>query len=335
MRLSESLRRNVLEASGSGIINRFKMTLRRDVLCFESILAGYIRECERSGHAETMSAVAREWAFLYAGNFMPRAALSLPRTLLLNSLLPKVWRNIGLLEAFHASLGNGKLEITVRGEGITRTIGRNSFCQGLWQGVLESVLGEGLFLRSSFQDRERSRYSFSREGEPPSYTARGLDEYRRLNDITHSREGLRTHVRKGSISLRGNRLFYRGRPIVLGENTLFHLLGREGIMLESVREISGELFTSLLGPGSSHDDSMLFLKAMLQTFGWGSASIAMDGKKISVSIRNPPYGIQASDDCWDFLARMVQGFLCARVHDCSMDSAGLSGRSLSLRYSCR
>jgi len=62
MRLSESLRRNIMNVIGGGIVNRFVLKKSRiDLLFFEDILANYIKGCEDAGFGKEMEETAEKW----------------------------------------------------------------------------------------------------------------------------------------------------------------------------------------------------------------------------------------------------------------------------------
>ena len=64
MRLSESLRRNIMETIPGKILNKFKGRSSRSVVFFEDILAEYIKECEASGYDKELANLGYNWGLM-------------------------------------------------------------------------------------------------------------------------------------------------------------------------------------------------------------------------------------------------------------------------------
>ena len=332
MRLSESLRKNVMRSGGGGIINRFKILSRRNVLFFEDMLAGYIKACEDAGHGPRMREVAKEWGFLYV-NFLPEFMESLPKSVLLNSVISKVLVNIGLLDDLKADVAKGKVTLSIRSEAITRCIGRNVFCAGLWEGVIAGLFGRDSHVISAVQAREKSVYSFSLGSAPFRIGSKGKSQYLDMNRIAEEPGELKRYLKMRIIVLKGNRMYFRGKSVVLGENTLFHLLGRKNILMARVAEISCSCFRDVVDPDSSTDSKMVMLKNMLRVFGWGEIRIRYGRGRIAVEIAGPPCGIQKGPDDWSFFANAILGYLFLVDSRYRISGIRKSGRLLELSYS--
>ena len=106
-----------------------------------------------------------------------------------------------------------------------------------------------------------------------------------------------------------NRLYLRGKSIIIGEQTLFHVIGNAGILLSEVPRISYEYFCGVIREESDEQEKLRFLKIILQLMGWGAFSFKCEGRGILMEVKNPPYGFQLGGDNWEFLIRTVLGYL--------------------------
>jgi len=138
-------------------------------------------------------------------------------------------------------------------------------------------------------------------------------QYNKLNYIEEDIRGvdLKNALEKNILHLsKGNKLYFRGKFLCPIENTIFHLIGNKGIMLNKISEISYDYFSILIDDESNIERKLILLKTLLQVMGWGVVKIVIKSDtKISVDIKNPPYGLQLEKDKWDFLLRTIQGFL--------------------------
>jgi hypothetical protein len=309
MRLSESLRKNIMQTSPDGIINMFKISKRRDVLFFEEILAKYIKMCEDAGYRPQMKQIAKEWAFLYVKNFLPEFMEKIPKSVLLNSVMKKVLMNIGLLSDLKANIKNGEITLSAYEEAMTRCIGENEFCIGLWEGVLSGLYRRDAEALSAGQSGEKSVYALSLKYTPFDIESKGKGRYTSMNRTFGENGELKRYLRMRIIVLENNRMYFRGKSVVLGENTLFHLFGQKKILIGRVAGISHSCFRDIIDPGSSPDSKIALLKNILQVFGWGEIKIMYGANGITVKIANPPYGMQKGEDNWIFLANAVLGYI--------------------------
>ena len=94
MKLSESIQRNIMQPFVGGLINKFKVKGRRDVLFFEEILANYIRECEKAGHGKEMEDIGRKCTTLVTDVLSPKVVRKVPITSFFNKLARKMWINL-------------------------------------------------------------------------------------------------------------------------------------------------------------------------------------------------------------------------------------------------
>jgi hypothetical protein len=333
MRLAESLRRGVMETGAGGIINRFKIKKRRSTLFFEDILAEYIKECESSGYGKEMQETAREWNVLTLTHLTPDYIRKLPHNLL-TLAGKKIWKNLGLMDDITVEKAGGIIEVRTKNESITRIIGKNDFMTGFYEGVLNSFLNSGVDVEEVSQSKASSVYRFRVSGQATVPESKTTDEYYRLNKILpETGLNLDDAFRKGLLQLKeNNRIYFRGRSVIPVENTVFHLIGNRGISLDSVAEISCRYFSDIAGD-SGRDEKLRLIKNLLQAMGWGAVGVIIDGKMIRVSIKSPPYGLQAEKDNWGFMCMVILGFL--RMTDKSLEMTSLreAARQLDITYS--
>ena len=135
MRLSESLRKNIMEVTVGRLLNKFKIKKRRNVLFFEDILANYIKECEDAGYGEEIEAIAQKWCALMVKQLAFETLRKLPLSLFFNVLAKKVWINLGLVKDMHTTMKDNIINIETKNEVISRVIGKNDFCVGLFKGI--------------------------------------------------------------------------------------------------------------------------------------------------------------------------------------------------------
>jgi|GEM_PF-806403 len=333
MRLSESLRKNIMQTAPGGITNRFKISRRRDVLFFEEILAGYIKACEDAGYGTQMKRIAKEWGFLYVKSFLPEFMEKLPKRILLNSVMGKVLMNIGLLGGLRAGIKGSGITLSVRDEAVTRCVGENQFCMGLWEGVISGLYRRDAEAISASQTREKSVYVFSLRDARFDRESKGKGRYIALNRTFGENGELKRCLRMRIIILKENRMYFRGKSVVLGENTLFHLFGLKKILAGRIAELSYSCFRDVIDPDSSLDSKMVMLKNILQVFGWGEITIRYGAKGVTVEIRNPPYGMQKGEDNWTFLANAVLGYILLVDRRYRIFGMRKSGRVLEMLYS--
>jgi len=327
MRLSESLRRNILRVGVGGIINKFKARERRDVLFFEDILANYIKECEDAGYEKEMEEIGRKWMNLVIANLFPSAIRKLPMPIL-SEMAKKIWANLGLIRDLHFKKENDRAVIETKDEWITRIIGKNSFAIGAFAGILNVFLGSKVRLIKSVQSRDRCRYVYRVEKTtwlPPESKKPAM---RKTKEIAEERNFLLNDaLRRKLFEIRpDNRLYFRRRSMVPVENTFQHLFSERKIMIKNVSNISYEYFAAAVDKSSAAESRLKLLKSILQITGWGSVKILvmLDGA-ISVEIMSPPRGLQVENDSWDFLSNVILGYvqlLDKKYEICAIKDAG-------------
>ena len=331
--MSGFFRRNVFQATVGGSVTRTRMIKRRHTLYFSDIFTEYIRACEDSGHSGEMRELAREWMLLYFTNLVPGITKMLP-LFILNNVMRKIWISTNLMEDFSIKENGGNVEISTEKEAITKAIGENQFSAGLFIGICNALFRSEVDMVRISQTRESCLYIFRLNGKPPEIPAsKGRDAYRRLNALPY-RKGftLEYAFRRNILRLTGgSKISFRGRPVNLVENTLFHLIGNRSIMLDTVPGISHRFFSRVTGE-SSPRERLRLIKTLLQIMGWGSVGIMLKDDAIVLDIRNPPHGIQAGRDNWKFLTRSVLGYLWLLDRGIRIRDTSVSERHLRITY---
>ncbi|MEM7815926.1 MAG: hypothetical protein QXN71_02290 [Candidatus Aenigmatarchaeota archaeon] len=331
MGISRLLIRNIIETDFGGIINKFKISKRRDVLFFEEILAKYIKKCELAGYKKEMMDAAREWGFLYVKNFMPKIMENAPKNILFNRFLKRVWIELGLLEEFRAEINGNEITFITYDEAITRHTGENEFCKGLWEGVLSGIYRCKAETIYAEQSPVKSVYNFRLTHLPFSVKSKSKTLYLRLNTFRGKGE-LKKYIKAHVLVLKGNRMTFRGKSVVIGENTLFHIFGTKKILINIVSEISSCFLDEIIEKDSSFESKINLLKNILQVFGWGKVKIVYSRERIDIEIQNPPYGIQSNDDNWIFLSHFILGYLLLTDRRCRLSEINQLGKSIRISY---
>ena len=223
MRLSESLRRNIMKVSVSGILNRFKVNVRRSVLFFEDILATYIKECEDAGYGKEIEKITQKWGNLCTLRLIPSSLKMLPTPILLNLFFGRAWINLGLMEDLHVTKKNNIIKIKTKNEYITRIIGKNKSSLGAYIGILNILCKSHIKNISVSQQKQYCEYTFRVMNK--AFSTKGKDKriYDKLNSLPII-EGftLKDALKKNILQLKNdNRLYFREKSIVTIENTFF------------------------------------------------------------------------------------------------------------------
>ncbi len=313
MRASEILRRGILKVGTGGILNRIKIQSRRNTLFFEEIGANYVKECERSGFSRDMEIIGKNWMSLYFKYLLPNFLKNLPPRIFLNKIIRKIWISIGMMEWFEMKERNRLIEIKTRNEGLTRCIGRNNLMVGFYEGILESLFDCEFRCACAFQTKSKSRYLFKKTtNNPLRVEGKEKSLYYRLNNFETFHETgftLKDALKINLFELRNNRIYFRGKSISPIENTLFHLIGNRGLLIEDVARISYGFFIDVINGSSTHLDRIKLLKTILQVMGWGIIKIRAGEGRLIFDIKYPAYGLQSENDNWDFLAYTILGYL--------------------------
>jgi len=130
-----------------------------------------------------------------------------------------------------------------------------------------------------------------------------------------------------------NSIYFRGKRLSIVENTIFHLTGNRSILLDKVPHISYDFFEQIIEKDSADERKLTLLKTLLQTMGWGIIKISYRNKKIIlIEIKNPPYGFQLEKDNWNFLIRVILGYLWFLDKDLKLVNIESSYKHLNIIY---
>jgi len=312
LRLSTSLQRNVIEATVGGVLNRFIMRNRRLVLFFEDIIGEYILICERHSHKGDLRELSQRWGELAFEKLIPGSIKKLPCSTIINSILRKSWKNLGIVDDLHLRENDQVITLTTKNESITRTIGGNEFMPGFFNGVISALYRSESKIVNSLQSRDSCEYEFELTDEPFEVKGKDKSIYNRLNYLEPLRGfTLNDAIRSGIFQLReGYKIYFRGKRLTITENTMFHLVGNANILLDEVPSISYDFFKEIIEEDSTDEQKLTLLKNLLQIMGWGVIKIIIkDKNEIFIEIKNPPYGLQMEKDNWYFLIKAVLGYI--------------------------
>jgi len=313
MKLSASIKKNIIKTVVGGVTNVSSGTSRRYTLFFEDILAFYVKECENKGYP--FYDLDKDWMKLVMSKHFSGVISKLPLEIFLNDFMSEMWSGLGLMDEFNFSRNGDEISIKTRNEGVTRIIGPNNGMLGFYAGILEVLYNSGAQPLSSQQSRNQCTYLYKLKGETKLLESKTKEQYNKLNKIPENRGfNLKQALKRDIFTLtENNKIFFRGKFLCPIENTIFHLIGQKKIMLEGIPEISFNYFNGLVDNDSSLEDKLRLLKTLLQVMGWGLLSISLDNDGVVVNIYYPPYGMQKEQDNWLFLSKTIQGFLW--LHD--------------------
>ncbi|MCK4554969.1 MAG: hypothetical protein KAT83_00015 [Candidatus Aenigmarchaeota archaeon] len=322
-----------MESRVGGIVNKFKLKRRRVTLFFEDILANYIKQCEEAGYEKDMKKIGEKWCLLGTSELTPRPVMMLPSSLFFK-LMKKVWTNVGIIEDMDFNKKDDVVMLQVKGNTITRTIGKNNFAVGCFSGILTIVLRSGVKSVRVNQDKKSEKYIFKLGKQKKSaLLCKKKEKYDKLNSMQKlSGFTLEDGLRRKIFQLQGNRLFFRGTPICNSENTLFHLFGNEKIMFNILPQISYNYFKEIVHSNRSTDEKLVLLKTLLQIMGWGMINIVKSRSEINMEIKKPPYGLQNENDNWDFLVQVILGYLWLIDKNITIKSVREKAKTLKITY---
>jgi len=287
MRLSESLKKNIMESSAGRVLNKFKIKARRDAFFFEDILAEYVKECEDAGYENELQEIGKKWMNLVIQQTLPSVFKKTPM-FFLNNILKKLWTNLGLIDDIKATKDRNIIKIDTKNEALTRSIGKNTLIIGSYIGILNVLFGSEVKVLKITQTKKQCEYFFRIENKPYQYIrCKEKDLYNKLNERKDS-EGytLRDALKKGIIQLdQDNKIFFRGKRLIVGEPTLSHLISNSGIMIEKLPFISYNYFNSLVKKDTSNEEKLFLIKVLIQVMGWGNMKIIESGGSINISIK--------------------------------------------------
>lgn len=308
MRLSELLRKNTIETTIGGIINKFKIKRRWTTLFFEEILGNYVKMCEDAGHSKEMEKIGEKWGSLGTKQLSKLKMFHSIR--LLNQIMKSVWRSIGLMEDFKLTKTDDKYVVETKNEFITRIIGKNRFMIGVFSGCSESLSGKCVEHKETKTKGKFTKYIFKIKEKHYSVESKEKNLYNKLNTFPTS---IGTTFKK-ALGLRlftmdkNNITYFRGKSLIPIENTLFHLISNGNVMLERVAEISYKYFKDVVDLESTPLRKMFLLKTLVHAMGWGLVKMTDKKNKIKVEISNLPIGLQTEKDNFTFLAYVILGY---------------------------
>lgn len=310
MRLAESLRKNIIEITSGRILNKFKIRNRRDVLFFEDIFANYIKECEKAGYVKETAEIGQKWTNLNIQNVVQPIFKKAP-LFFLNTIMRNVWSNLGLIDNIEVTKDRNIIKIETKNEVPTRIIGKNNFIIGSYVGILNILFNSHVECFKASQTKKYCYYVFNIKYKP--FIVSSYKEKRVYDKLNQSKniEGftLKDLLKKGIFQLKeDNKLYFRGKSIIAGENTLAHLIGNSKLLLEKIPHISYIYFKEIIKE-STDEEKLLLIKTLLQAMGWGTLKIIETKKNVHLEIKNPPHGLQLEKDNWEFLTRTILGYL--------------------------
>ncbi|MBN2331161.1 MAG: hypothetical protein JXC85_05080 [Candidatus Aenigmarchaeota archaeon] len=301
-----------MKVGAGSILNRFKAKIRRDVIFSEDILANYILECEKAGYEKEVEEISAEWMNMIIENLFPHTVRKLPMPIL-SPIAKKIWTNIGLLDDFHVRKDKDIAVVETKNECITRLIGKNRFMPGLFCGILNVICEAPMVAAEVNQTKTRCKYVYKLLDEPwdPPVT-KGKDKYNYLNSMPDYRGlALKDAFKSKILKLKSNnRVYFREKPLIIIENTLFHIISNRGILLDTVPSISFNYFREVIKIETKKWEKLNLLKNILHFTGWGIAKIAIKANgNVLIKIKYQPYGFQTEKDSWNFLFKIIEGYL--------------------------
>jgi len=310
MKISELLRRETLQIAGGVILNYFKIKKRRDTLYFGDIPAEYFLLCEKNGLGKEVQDTARDWMYLYFSVLIPDAFKKIRPERLLNGLVKKIWINMGLMSDFSMKEEGKRVLIETRNEGTSELIGKNSFQVGFYEGILNALYGKESEVTDVKQTKRECSYGFKISEKGFAIEGKKKDEYNKLNQIPRMKGlTLDEMLKRRIFNMDGRKLYFRERVIYPIENTIIHLFSNKGLLLEKVPGISYGFFNGIVEKNAENEDKLRLLKNLMEAMGWGIFTVAEEKERVRMKIENPPYGLQKDKDNWDFLIRMIEGYL--------------------------
>jgi len=300
-----------MKASVGGILNKFKGKSRRNVLFFEDILADYIKECENSGHGNGIKNIGEKWGYLVSHFMIPKTLKHLPPSAIF-ILAKGLWINLGLLDDLIFKEKKDKIEIKVKNAYITRIIGENKFVPGTILGALNYLYNSQLdHIKSLIIGNYHIHNYIIRKNEPLIIEAKDKTLYDKLNKLENYKGyTLKDVLKMNLFQLKeNNRIYFRDKLITPIENTLFHVISNKKIKFTRISHISYNYFVKIIKKDTPKEQKLRLLKTLLEAMGWGNLTIITSNKKIKFTLKNPPYGLQTEKNDWEFLGRVVLGYL--------------------------
>jgi len=335
MRLSTSLRRGIIETTVGGVLNKFIMRDRRLTSFFEDIFGEYVTQCEKYGYNRDIRKLAERWGELLFYQLVSAPIKKLPPTLIINRLGKKSWSNLGIVDDIHLDGKDEIINLTTKNESITRIIGKNDFMLGFFKGTINALYNSQSKVVDCLQSKESCEYQFKLEDEPIIIKGKEKSLYDRLNYLEPIKGfTFDDAIKKNTLQLKeDNKLYFREKRIALTENTIYHLVGNANLLLDKVPSISYDFFKKIIKGDSTDEQKLTLLKNLLQIMGWGIVRIVVkDKEEIIIEIRNPPYGLQLERDNWQFISRVILGYLWLLNEGWVISDLQDKYKNLSIRY---
>ena len=335
---THSLRKNLIRNVIGGVMNISQGSVkRRYTLFFEDILALYAREIEAAGYGSRLQGMDQKWMNLVLNKHRGGLLSTLPPTIFVNDVLCPLWVQLGLMDDFVLTKKDELIRINTKNEGVTRIIGKNRGMVGFHMGVCNVAFDADVQHVSSAQTKSSCEYLYRIGSHPFHVPSKAPQEYDELNYLPDQRNvkgvNLQEALNKKLIVLRGNNLYFRGKFLCPIENTIFHIIGNEGICLEKVTSISLGYFRGCVDKNTSDEKKLLFLKILLQLMGWGVIKIIYDNRGMNLEISSPPHGLQVEKDNWFFIENVVLGYLHMIDGDLRVTDRWGEGNRITIRYS--
>lgn len=328
------MHRGITDTLVGGIITRFYLRRRRSTLFFEDIAAQYFKECDEAGKGDELAEISRKWFYETLSSITTPRLKSMGYKLLVNRVFNAVWKNSGNFDDVHILRDGDLMTFTSKNESITRIIGKNSFYEGIAKGFSGVIFDSNAELVEAKQG-PTSKYVVRLIPGNYEYQHKPRETYRKENALPAvSGFTLSDALKSGVFTLsEDNKIRFRGKLIWYVENTLFHLIGNEGILLDRVPHISYDYFKGLVESDSKPEDKLQLLKTLLQVMGWGIVTISIGEKETKVCIKNLPSGFQLEPNNYNFLANTILGYMWLINKKTKITKTSLSSNVLTLTFS--
>ncbi|MCK4327520.1 MAG: hypothetical protein KAW41_03515 [Candidatus Diapherotrites archaeon] len=332
MKLSHSLHRGILETTVGSVINKFKVKKRRNTLFFEELIARYAQACERRGKGDKLREICDEWGRLTSHILIPAPIKSSPPRLIF-LMSGEVWKNLGLLTDVHTRISGTEIKLITENEFLSELIGPNAAMTGFFVGTTKVVFNSNAEIVKVVGKNKKIIYTIRLTKGKPIFNAKDKEKYNKLNKLSPI-DGftLNDAIKKGIFRVRDSRIYFRGKRICIIENTIFHLLSNNNLLLDEVPDISQGFFSEIIEKTASASEKLNLLKTLLQVMGWGRVTIQMETNKVILSIYKPPYGLQLENENWAFLSSVILGYIRLINKKFQFVSSTKKGEALALIF---
>lgn len=311
MKFSFSLYKNIMKATVGGLAYKFKIKSRRHVLFFHEIFIEYLKECLKIGYKNELRLIGVKWGYLIMSELLPPGFKRLPKSIVLNSIMKKIWSNLGLIEDYRVEIKDNNIFVYTLNEVTTKSAGPNELMVGFHEGILSGLFGCQITCKSASQGHEICEYVFELRNTYFKLESKGKSTYDKLNRYLEI-EGftLKDALKNSIFQLKEkNKIYFRGKEVYPIENTLFPLLGNSNILMDKLSYISYNFFKEIIDPTPSIEQKLSLIKTLLQCMGWGLIQITLKENEIIFEIKYPPYGLQFEKDNWNFILKVILGYL--------------------------